>query len=391
MVEPVREVYHRQPEFTDEVSKIEQPVLERVPQSLVDDTPAADPLMLVVEDSPASELVISEPEIQEPAAELVIEEPVVEAPEDEPEAELTVETPEPLILPVPEADEPTSSPLWLADPLPHLPALPVASASHPLASSAENPWLLSVEPLPVLLNEEPSRLNDALLESGLLDPAAEPASRPATTGLSPYVPPLALGGEIPDVINIEPELATEEVAKPKSGPLSEPMTSDRMAELLRALGGANAKELPAEPASAPLINEEVIAAVELPPVAEPEPAVVPKSEAPPESRRSWVELPEPRIIASVEPEPASEPSFAAEPAAEPSVPLVSAAALFASLAPASEPSSEPAAPEEADEASTVVPKSPVTTSLRPKLRPRPIVTVAHPNHPGRKNWLTWWK
>lgn len=403
----------------DRLVQVEEPVSD-IPESVELAVQAAitqaftDSEQVSVEEA-EPETLTADLELQEASVEDVIEEPAVEVVEEVAAIEESAAKCEPFTLPVPEVVPTAVSPLWLADPLPHLPALPVQptaiSSSHPLASSAENPWLLSVEPLPVLLTEEPARLNDALLESGLLDPAAETISAPVTTSPAEYVPPIAVGGDIPDVIDIniepEPEPVMEAPIRPKTGP----MTSERMAELLRALGAAATEEvveqtppamagpglvaesLAETPRTFTVLPEPRIAPASAPSVVEPEPAAFasapevsePEAEAP----RPFTVLPEPRIapaeaVATAEEitEEATDPT--------PSVPLVSAAALFASLAVA-EGRDQNVDEAEEEDLTQVVPKSPVTTSLRPKLRPRPIVTVAHPNHPGRKNWLTWWK
>ncbi len=287
---------------------------------------------------------------------------------------------QPLQLPTEESAPSSASPLWMADPLPHLPEVHLPANAHPLTTAAENPWLLSVEPLPVLANEEPSRLNDALLESGVLDATAEIPSTSPSQPTEAYVPPLALGGDIPDMVSFEPDPPAA-VEEPTSAPLAFPLTSEKMAELLKALAPevAFSDETPADTAleSAPVPN---------PPTAlESEPEVSAAPQAEPEAPRPFTVLPEARVA----PAPVAPP--ANPPTAPPSVPLVSAAELFASLAKTQQADAAPASDAEPAQEEALAPKSPVTTSLKPKIRPRPIVTVAHPNHPGRKNWLTWWK
>jgi hypothetical protein len=372
-----------------------QPLEPSVAEMVADEPewPSPEPLAAAEVFEPQNLTAPVEEETPEPptALEEIQPEPIAIAQEELRVEELTVAETAPSLLPETSLTAEHESPFVLPERLPSLPTVPSAAFAHPLGgTTAENPWLLSVEPLPVLAVEEPARLNDALLASGLLGPSAVEDTPPAVEAVAAdYLPPLAVGGEIPDAITIEPEAPLFELAKPRASPL--PMTSERMAEMLRALATPPVAEPPpatesaAEPSG---VNEAAEAVAEV--TSETEPEVVP---TPVELPRPRVVLPEPRV-APVKVAAAVEPPEA--PVADP---LVSAAELFANLANNNLANNNlPASTSEVTPQTTDSPagtteeeRPPVTTSLRPKLRPRPIVTVAHPNHPGRKNWLTWWK
>lgn len=292
----------------------------------------------------------------------------------------------PVEMPVPVEERPSSVPLLQADPLPHITeSTPLATAIHALDSDAENKWLLAVEPLPVLLEKEPRQIHEGLVNSGLLgsslDPVPEAFSVPPSTSSAPTI---ALGGDIPDSIDIDlppPTAATEitpqaKMEKPASGPL----TSDRLAELLKALAGTSLPEPAPFVALVSPLPEPVAPAAFEPVAPVLEPAVTPQAVI------AKLSLPALPPVATVEPASASKP-----PTPEPaSIPLVSAAALFANLAQKNPSGPLPSVDVNPPEAVDLLPPQTANT-IRPKLRPRPIVTIAHPNNPARKNWLTWWK
>lgn len=278
----------------------------------------------------------------------------------------------------PETRKPISAPLLEADPLPTVTEISPSLPIHSLDAESENKWLLSVEPLPVLLEKEPRELHDELINSGLLGCSLEPLPEAPSLPLS-YIPPLATGGDIPDAIEIHLEAPVAASAldlpeAPKSDSASGPLTSDRLAELLKALAGTRAAPS-AQVSSTPLASVPESPATA--PVWLPQETEVVASDSRPQSAPLSEPVPAP-IVPALETQDA-DPE-----------PVISAAALFANLAGNREPDAPSAPMPELPENVEVMPVT-VAHTIRPKLRPRPIVTSAHPNNPARKNWLTWWK
>ncbi len=221
-------------------------------------------------------------------------------------------------------------------------------------------WALAMEPLPAMLDAVTSDLNRSLAESGGLSavsPARIEVPVPVVAGVT--------ASEAAAKPEIEPSPALPEAA-PAQPPGPPQFPNADLTELLKQL----ASQLPAAPRPAPVQNRPEVASLSavLPPAME---VLDPVAAA--EQVEAPVEAPQPSVAA-----PESPPAVRTAPA-------VSAADLFANLAP------KPNADDAGGDPFAVFTRKPNTDSLVPKNGPRPMIFVNSGTSPMRKNWLAWWK